>query len=1280
MRRFLLSLIALLIATVLLVTWIASQERVQDALGQLASHIATTILGRPVQVGWIAWEPLSGSFSAGDLAILGDDGDLLVGVDYISAAIRWGAIAPGNVDFREIDVYGLRSNLEVDADGLLHPLLELTTPTEVTQAVSVLPDWLRHLLRDSDRKPLRVNVDTVRLEDASLRFAMQIPDMEARAGDLDAVIEFEDGRPRSFSLEIRNGYYRILDWSYDDVQMIGGGVVRADGLFFRDLDVQIGTPAIDANVNLDIPFGGAGAEPLVSIDAEAQLDLSLVNLHYTPIPTFLGTADAGVDIAIWEDRGIEMTGRLTADRMLMQGGIVSDLAIDLFLDGDHIEFPSIRAHLSPGGALSGTGTVNWHPDVELAFAVQTSDVVDDWGRAFGGPLPLAPVGRQSGKTVFTMDFDPDWALHLRSAGLMALQHFELLPGSPTDGADVRYRLLLEANPAQVRIVAPQINASWFQATADVTVATTAAGAPFHAAGTAVVTSLERLGLDAVAPVGGSGQGRWGVDAEGVRIQASAAPFRIWQSAWDAASATLDIRDERLSISDIQAFSAAGQVDGRLADDGDRLKGSFRIRTLDVARTLALDDASGQVDGSLRLDWPYRRMALPWLTGDLSLTNLSWRGIEFDDLRARLRHSGRMYGGEVLGADTVLAVGGDTTADLMTIDGRAAVRLPQRIAQAVAIHRLEASPHVRVAGTDSFGHIFARGNGQGNLGAGAFWNGQQLLAWLIGAGDRVQGRGTLRVAERWSAGGELTARLPGTWLDSLGEPGGRLRLLLAGDGLDPQTVGGVVELDHASAALAGIALRQDGRARGRIDHGRLTLEAPLSVTIGSSGKVRLTGQIDTRDLALSLDGSAPLDILALEAVGIRAAAGTVSSSLQLGGTWADPKLYGRGVIEATRLALIDLDEPIEHLAGTFIADGDRLRLEQADAAIGDGTLTIDGELNIFGDDQGRLLAGIRVASNSVRINKKLRTGIDGNVSVEGRIPDDLLLRGEVELSGLRYSDDLTWERLLLQVGSGRTPVPESYHGMGLSLDVRGSRDLQLQTGLLNGGMRLQLRLTGTSVHPVIDGVVELDRGDEFFFRGRIYQIARGSIQFLGDDRNQPFLDVEAETEVRYRGDQGEQSYRIRLLMFGPADQLDVRFESVPRLPEDDILALLSLGILASDLRVDRVDGLELSSILLSQQISEIEREVQLLTGFDRIEIEPAYDNSRGTSSMQVTLEKRLNDRLRLRLSTALDVNADQRVELGYSLLRGIDLSAGWDNRSGGAVGNFYLRPRFVVPLP
>jgi translocation and assembly module TamB len=101
----------------------------------------------------------------------------------------------------------------------------------------------------------------------------------------------------------------------------------------------------------------------------------------------------------------------------------------------------------------------------------------------------------------------------------------------------------------------------------------------------------------------------------------------------------------------------------------------------------------------------------------------------------------------------------------------------------------------------------------------------------------------------------------------------------------------------------------------------------------------------------------------------------------------------------------------------------------------------------------------------------------------------------------------------------------------------------------------LSFTGTYAKPVVNGRVDIERGN-LFFEGNPYQFTRGSIEFIDPNTIRPFFDFEVETHVRVPvPGQDAQNFTVRVDITGTKDRLTPTFQSDPPLPNVDVLALL-----------------------------------------------------------------------------------------------------------------------------
>ncbi|HXG81409.1 MAG TPA: translocation/assembly module TamB domain-containing protein, partial [Sphingomicrobium sp.] len=154
--------------------------------------------------------------------------------------------------------------------------------------------------------------------------------------------------------------------------------------------------------------------------------------------------------------------------------------------------------------------------------------------------------------------------------------------------------------------------------------------------------------------------------------------------------------------------------------------------------------------------------------------------------------------------------------------------------------------------------------------------------------------------------------------------------------------------------------------------------------------------------------------------------------------------------------------------------------------------------------------------------------------------------------------------------------------GLGIDSRWSTDL---------------KIGGSVDAPRINGRADLIRGD-YEFAGRSFRLARGIIRFRGESPPDPLLDIRAEAQT--------QGLDAAILVQGTGLKPEIRFASVPQLPQDELLSRLLFGTSITNLTAP--EALQLASAVAALQsgsgnldpINALRRAV----GLDRLRIVPA----------------------------------------------------------------------------
>jgi autotransporter translocation and assembly factor TamB len=236
-----------------------------------------------------------------------------------------------------------------------------------------------------------------------------------------------------------------------------------------------------------------------------------------------------------------------------------------------------------------------------------------------------------------------------------------------------------------------------------------------------------------------------------------------------------------------------------------------------------------------------------------------------------------------------------------------------------------------------------------------------------------------------------------------------------------------------------------------------------------------------------------------------------------------------------------------------------------------------------------------------------------------------------------------------------PVP-----MRFDLEIKAPNAFRIDTNLIQLSASADLNLRGTYDRPVLLGRAEVDRG-VVNFEGRRYRVTRGTLDFSNPTKIEPFIDVEAETNVRVPG----QTYRVVVSITGTPSRLaQPTLESDPPLPQAEVVALLlsdvqpgPLSAVAPELqRLQNPNRTETDILrtratqaLSSPLSSEVGRVVEQTFGVDTFQVSPSFTDpnaltSRLNPTARVTIGKRISDRAYLTFSRSLNSTFNDQILL------------------------------------
>lgn len=409
------------------------------------------------------------------------------------------------------------------------------------------------------------------------------------------------------------------------------------------------------------------------------------------------------------------------------------------------------------------------------------------------------------------------------------------------------------------------------------------------------------------------------------------------------------------------------------------------------------------------------------------------------------------------------------------------------------------------------------------------------------------------------------------------------------------------LEARAVVREGAAVR--GRLQGRID--RLPAAGSLIERLSGGGlfaQLRYAGPADAlwRLAALeTFDLNGPLEVAAditgtLRDPVINGSLASSSLRLQSALTGTDLRNVAvRGAFAGSRLELPAFSGVARNggqvsgsgsidLAGLGAGHGPALdlRLAARDAELiarDDMAATVSGPLRIVSDGIGGTIAG-RLRIGTARWNL-------GRASATAELPvvrtREVNPRADVAPVQPRAAP---WRYLIDAAGDGRIDV------RGLGLDSEWSANI---------------RLRGTTAAPAILGEAQLVRGG-YDFAGKRFELTKGVIHFDGNSPPDPRLDIAATAEVT--------NLTATVVVQGTAGKPDIRFTSVPSLPEEELLSRLLFGSSITQLSTPEAVqiGAALASLRGGGGLDPINK-LRTAIGLDRLRIMGAdAATGRGTS--------------------------------------------------------------------
>ena len=420
----------------------------------------------------------------------------------------------------------------------------------------------------------------------------------------------------------------------------------------------------------------------------------------------------------------------------------------------------------------------------------------------------------------------------------------------------------------------------------------------------------------------------------------------------------------------------------------------------------------------------------------------------------------------------------------------------------------------------------------------------------------------------------------------------------------------------------------------------------------SGRVSWGGALDVR-----VEGKLPASAVRLAVPSVfDRLDGTVTIEARVTGSRDAPSIVGTGHLEGGTLSFIGYNQLFEGIRADAVISREKIVFEHFEARSGGGYIDGWGEVPLEMDAGQRLYFSVDFLDMRYPYPEEFSPVVQGHVELLGPV-DDLLVTGDVEVQSALYTKSLRPEKALIDFGKRLSDVSarREKSDFRVRLDINAIADgtIRIRNNLADATAKGEFRIVGDTTRVIILGSFDVVEGT-VEFGGNKYEIKRATVDFQDPRKNNPRLDVRAETK--------KGNVTVTVSVTGTFDKYEVDMFSDPPLGKNDIVALLSLGVTTQALagQEGAVGSAAAASIALGPYKGGVEEKIRGIVGLDRFAIEPGFSSTTKTFEPRFIVGKSFGDRASVSMSTSVGTSADSSATAEIKLRNNIFLQGSWQS--------------------
>jgi hypothetical protein len=375
-------------------------------------------------------------------------------------------------------------------------------------------------------------------------------------------------------------------------------------------------------------------------------------------------------------------------------------------------------------------------------------------------------------------------------------------------------------------------------------------------------------------------------------------------------------------------------------------------------------------------------------------------------------------------------------------------------------------------------------------------------------------------------------------------------------------------------------------------------------------------------------------------------GELGMDVDVNGTIGHPLLSGAGDMTINVARFTNATIPAVRGFGARLTFRDNaLTLDRFGGDIAGGPFTMSGRVTFPKLIEPTLDLQFRAQSVLVARNDTLTARADADVKITGPFAA-ATVTGNVAMTDSRILKNID----LIPIGLPGRPAPQPpserpefslptppLRDWKFDVAIKTKDPVLIRGNLATGQSTGDLKLTGTGLHPQLQGVVQLQDVDATLPFSRL-EVSRGFLTFTPDDSMNPRIDLHGSSVIR--------DYTVRVYVYGTLLSPEAIFTSEPPLAQEEIISLIATGATRRELSTGNVLAGRAAMLLVQQLYRKIVKKgepTESNTVFNRLDLDLGTVDPR-TGQQQATVRFKIDNHLVL--TGDVGVHGDFRGKLKY----------------------------------